>query len=69
MIIRNGLFQAQFETNNQFAGYRDKEEAMIAAILYYDPGYFKPYYVIFTDYKVKMVQEGLVKTLIHWKKL
>lgn len=44
-----------FETNNQFAGYRDKEEAMIAAILYYDPGYFKPYYVIFTDYKVKMV--------------
>ena len=28
---------------------------MIAAILYYDPGYFKPYYVMFTDYKVKMV--------------
>ena len=36
MIFRIGLFQAQFETNN-------------------DPGYFKPYYVIFTDYKVKMV--------------
>jgi hypothetical protein len=43
-----------FETNNQFAGYRDKDEALIASVLYYE-GYFKPYYVMFTDYKIQKV--------------